>query len=54
MTRWEEVLILVLVEYGLGATEMQSNVDTVKSLNPCFGGIWSRRVNFVYLCEPDC
>ena len=36
------VLILVLVGYGLwGTNTMANTVTTIKSLNPCFGGIWS-------------
>ena len=38
------VLILVLVEDGLGVSEM-SNYHLINSLslNPCFSGGWSRR-----------
>ena len=37
------VLILVLMEYGLGQYEMTAEaVIRLRSLNPCFNGIWSR------------
>ena len=38
-----KVLILVLMEDGLG--EQQSKIDEleIKGLNPCFNGKWSRR-----------
>ena len=36
------VLILVLMEYGLGQQQMRSCVTTLICLNPCFNGIWSR------------
>ena len=43
MTRAGAVLILVLVEDGLGGV-IVSNIDTLKGgLNPCFSGGWSRR-----------
>ena len=37
------VLILVLVEDGLGVVQDGSGNYTLGSLNPCFGGRWSRR-----------
>ena len=37
------VLILVLVEDGLGAAEAAPKEARLKSLNPCFSGGWSRR-----------
>ncbi len=37
------VLILVVVEYGLGV-HSHLLMPIIKSLNPCCGGIWSRRV----------
>ena len=36
------VLILVLMEYGLGVMNFKDQVKEVTSLNPCFNGIWSR------------
>ena len=41
----ELVLILVLVEDGLGVLKKQEQRITffTSSLNPCFGGRWSRR-----------
>ena len=35
------VLILVLMEYGLRANLLVQNGITTWSLNPCFNGIWS-------------
>ena len=41
--RLYRVLILVLMEYGLGRCTVVINTDEVnKGLNPCFNGIWSR------------
>ena len=41
--RTELVLILVLVEDGLGVYEGRAWIDIdAKSLNPCFSGRWSR------------
>ena len=37
------VLILVLVEDGLGATKYKDIILEKLRLNPCFGGRWSRR-----------
>ena len=47
-----KVLILVWVEYGLGAWE-QICIDLIRlSLNPCLGGIWSWSLkNRVEKCE---
>ena len=36
------VLILVLVEYGLGPYEDATDEQEQLRLNPCFSGIWSR------------
>ncbi len=44
-TRWKRrpsVLILVLIEYGLGLMDYQLNGTSCACLNPCFNGIWSR------------
>ena len=42
------VLILVIVEYGFGDTKRLLCGETVKSLNPCCSGRWSRScVNLV-------
>ena len=39
------VLILVLVEDGLGATQSAAKAgDVLDRLNPCFSGGWSRRL----------
>ena len=40
-----QVLILVLVEDGLGAMEKFSDDPIWVSLNPCFSGGWSRSIN---------
>ena len=45
------VLILVVVEYGLGETDTYE-VFTTKSLNPCCRGIWSRRYSLLNLLMP--
>ena len=46
----DDVLILVLMEYGLrGIFEMMS-INSKISLNPCFNGIWSARVKSVKIC----
>ena len=37
------VLILVLMEYGLGQASKKALFFQTASLNPCFNGIWSRR-----------
>ena len=37
------VLILVLVEDGLGAETEKPTTSHCASLNPCFSGGWSRR-----------
>ncbi len=37
-----DVLILVLMEYGLGHGGTFADEATLKRLNPCFNGIWSR------------
>ena len=42
----QQILILVLMEYGLGATMASVSVVTRRCLNPCFNGIWSRREFF--------
>ena len=39
------VLILVLVESGLGAATDNVNEHIDNSLNPCFSGKWSWRPN---------
>ena len=36
-----EVLILVIMEYGLGHLMMKA-MNTLIRLNPCYNGIWSR------------
>ena len=36
------VLILVLMEYGLGLHPLMFNQSCGCGLNPCFNGIWSR------------
>ena len=36
------VLILVLMEYGLGLFFWNLQKETPECLNPCFNGIWSR------------
>ncbi len=38
-----KVLILVLVEDGLGAMSPWPHESAAKGLNPCFSGGWSRR-----------
>ena len=38
----ERVLILVLMEYGLGQRVARVVRELMQSLNPCFNGIWSR------------
>ncbi len=42
-----KVLILVLVEDGLGATTIINNIAIIDCLNPCFSGGWSRRLYFI-------
>ena len=42
MSEYWEVLILVLVEDGLGAREEELMKKMLESLNPCFSGGWSR------------
>ncbi len=38
-----DVLILVLMEYGLGLRRTRTRMSgRVWRLNPCFNGIWSR------------
>ena len=37
-----KVLILVLMEYGLGPLFYAAMVELGRRLNPCFNGIWSR------------
>ena len=37
------VLILVVVEDGLGVRIVQTDGDAKMGLNPCFSGRWSRR-----------
>ena len=41
------VLILVLVEDGLGEFNSDYKYKNIFSLNPCFSGRWSRRAKFV-------
>ena len=36
------VLILVLVDVGLGHEEKKALVFVIDGLNPCFSGCWSR------------
>ena len=39
----EEVLILVLTEYGLGAQVVGDDILLTQGrLNPCFNGVWFR------------
>ena len=38
----QSVLILVLMEYGLGLSKPSHLMVQVACLNPCFNGIWSR------------
>ena len=40
---WYNVLILVLVESGLGARHNLFQPSLVQCLNPCFSGKWSWR-----------
>ena len=40
------VLILVLMEHGLGGESDCGQVLTKKSLNPCSNGTWSRSFEF--------
>ena len=40
-----KVLILVLVEDGLGVENINLSAAKFRSLNPCFGGRWSRSCN---------
>ena len=42
------VLILVLVEDGLGAKVHGAALIHGNGLNPCFSGGWSRRINFTF------
>ena len=42
---WEGVLILVLVEDGLGAGALAPQKLPKSGLNPCFSGGWSRSCN---------
>ena len=39
---WKIVLILLLMEYGLGPLLMRTIVLPTVCLNPSFNGIWSR------------
>ena len=48
------VLILVLVEDGLGEYESVTRDVNYKGLNPCFSGGWSRRATFESVCQQDC
>ena len=42
------VLILVVMEYGLGLTiYVSSDLITIR-LNPCCNGIWSRTTGIIY------
>ena len=43
------VLILVVVEYGLGVSLRSSPTRKHLCLNPCCGGIWSRRKQLLSL-----
>ncbi len=40
---WYDVLILVLMEYGLRVQSMMWMRISRQRLNPCFNGIWSAR-----------
>ena len=42
LTGEQSVLILVLMEYGLGHADGNLDGTGGHSLNPCFNGIWSR------------
>ena len=42
------VLILVLVEDGLGGYNYRFFKNSYSGLNPCFSGGWSRRILKVY------
>ena len=46
----EDVLILVLMEYGLRGLKKTYDDTGSCSLNPCFNGIWSARVKSVKIC----
>ena len=39
-----DVLILVLMEYGLRALKLLEEDETNNGLNPCFNGIWSASI----------
>ena len=53
LDRWSwEVLILVLVGYGLWVHMFYNSYS--KSLNPCFGGIWSLSFWFSYIMDSGC
>ena len=41
------VLILIVVEYGLGVTEIEKLTLHCKGLNPYCSGIWSRSLNLL-------
>ena len=45
-----DVLILVLMEYGLRVELVFRVNDCLLGLNPCFNGIWSARVKSVKIC----
>ena len=45
----QTVLILVLVEDGLGAEQIRAIFSTDFGLNPCFSGGWSRSVNIKFI-----
>ena len=46
-----QVLILVLMEYGLRQVDDVVNLDMEKHcLNPCFNGIWSATAPTIRLC----
>ena len=48
-----EVLILVLMEYGLRVNMIEEGKSRQESLNPCFNGIWSAStITMVVLCMP--
>ena len=49
----EDVLILVLVEDGLGATQSAAKAgDVLDRLNPCFSGGWSRSWEGIFFQSP--
>ena len=54
-----EVLILVLMEYGLRLIPEESKEAILNCLNPCFNGIWSattsnKRDVYCYVCLNPC